>query len=94
MISYMTNNEMPQSVARRLGFLAVPTHTPYQKAHTLHTDAFAFLTLHQPHNAVKACEQALAIIEGVEKPSQTLRDLRRNVKRTLARAQARVEKAA
>lgn len=84
-----TKNEMPASIARALGALAVPTHTPYQKAHTLHTDAMAFNRLQQPSNAVKACEQALAIIEGVEKPSQTMRDLKKNVKRTLARAQAK-----
>ena len=84
---------MPASVARRLGYLAVPTHTPYQKAHTLHTDAFAFLRLQQPHNAVKACEQALAILDAAGRLSPTSKNLQRNIRSTLARAQRKVEQA-
>jgi hypothetical protein len=86
------NEQLPSGVARHLGFLAQgTTHTPYQKARTLHTDAMTFMRLQQPWNAVKACEQALAIIETVTKPSATLKGLQKNVRGTLARAQRKIE---
>lgn len=90
MLSYMTTNEMPKSIARQLGFLAQPSHTPYQKALTLHRDALSYLHLGQPWNAVKAEEQALAILDGAGRLSPTSKGLQQNIRRTLARAQAKV----
>lgn len=87
----MTNpkNEMPASIARALGTLSHPQHTPYQKAHTLHLDANAFMRLGQPWNAIKACEQGLAILDAQTRLTPIMRDLKKNLQRNLARAQAK-----
>lgn len=83
----MTKNEMPASIAAHLGFMQA--QTPYEAARRLHTDAMAFITMAQPQNAIKACEQALAILDGAGRLSPTAKGLQKNLGRTLVRAQKR-----